>query len=235
MLAAAICVAGCGGATSGVVVLPDPVIRFINVSPNSTGMNMLLNDTLIGNNVPYLGSSASFASIEQGDYDVIVQEKSDLTGETQAIEVRQMNRDQDFIGFACGLVTPPNGELDKRLRCAPNTFNRTRPNGDKARLIVFHAYIGAPGIDTPNLDFQNPGDTPRFQTTDIGFGEGRELTVDAGADTFVARRNGTEFEVTPQKTFTFGGGKIYAAIITGVEDAAGNMAPKIVYIELQTR
>jgi len=227
--------AGCGGTGAGTVVLPNPVVRFINASPNSAGMDMFLNETQVGNNVPYLGSNASFVSIEQGDYDVIVQESSDTTGETQAIEVRQLNRDQDFIAIACGLVTPPNLEFDKRLRCAPLPFNRTRPNGDKARLIVFHAYVGANGFESPNIDFQNPGDTPRFQVTDIPFGEARELIVDAGSDTLVARFAGSEFEITPQNTFTFGGGKIYAAIVSGIEGETGASAPKIVYVELQTR
>lgn len=235
VLTAAFTVAGCGGAGTQVVTLPDPVIRFINASPNSAGMDMFLNDTQIGSNVPYLGSNASFAAIEQGDYDVIVQETSDSTGETQAIEVRQMNRNEDYLGFACGLVTPPNAEFEKRLRCAPNTFNRTRPNGDKARLIIFNGYIGAVGTDSPSIDFQEPGDTPRFQATDIPFGEGRELIVDAAALTLVARRNGTELELTPQNTFTFGGGKIYAAVVSGIEGETGAQAPKITYVELQTR
>jgi hypothetical protein len=235
VLATAVSVAGCGGSTNSVVVLPDPVVRFINASPNSAGMDMFANDVQVANNVPYLGSNPTFVSTEQGDYDIKVQETSDPTGETQAIEVKQMNRDQDFLAFSCGLVTPPNTEFDKRLRCSMNTFNRTRPNGDKARLIVFNAYVAAPGLDTPSIDFQNPGDTPRFSAGDIPFGEGRELTVDAGPDTFVARRNGTELEIVPQNTFTFGGGKIYAAVVTGIEDSVGATAPKIVYIELQTR
>lgn len=223
----------CGGSQSGVVTLPDPVIRFINASPNSTALDMSVNDTQIANNVPYLGSSATFASVLQADYDVSVQE--DGNPETQAIEVAQLNRNQDYVAVATGLVTPPNTEFDKRLRCTPAPFNRTRPNGDKARLLVFNAYNRSFGNDTPTIDFQNPGDTPQFQIQDIPFGEGRELIVDATALTFVARRNGTEFEITPQNTFTFGGGKIYAAIVSGIEDETGAQAPKITYIELQSR
>lgn len=234
-MAVGVVAAGCGGSSGGIIVLPDPVVRFINASPNSAGMDMFLNDTQVGNNVPYLGSSSNFVGVQQGDYDVMVQESSDTTGETQAIEVRQMNRDQDFLAISCGLVTPPNTEFDKRLRCAPFAFNRTRPNGDKARLLVFHAYNRSVGNETPNIDFQNPGDTPRFVVTDIPFGEARELIVDAKLDTFVARFSGSELEITPQNNFTFEGGKIYAAIITGVEDAAGATAPKIVYVEIQSR
>ena len=36
----------------------------------------------------------------------------------------------------------------------------------------------------------------------------------------MARRNGAEFEITPQVTFTFGPGKIYVAIVGGTEDTA---------------
>lgn len=228
-----IAVSGCGGAQSGVVVLPDPVIRFINASPNSTALDFAVNDTQIGNNVPYLGSSPTFVSVEQGDYDLMVQEDADP--ETQALEVSQLNRNQDYISVAIGLVTPPNGEFDKRLRATAAPFNRIRPNGDKARLLVFNAYNRSLGNENPSIDFQNPGDTPTFVINDIPFGEGRELIVDATTQVFVARRNGTEFELTPQNTFTFQGGKIYAAIVSGIEDAAGAQAPKITYVELQTR
>jgi hypothetical protein len=224
---------GCAGSTTGSVTTPNPVVRFINASPNSVGLDLILNDTTIGSNVPYMGSSATFASVEQGDYDVTVQENADPS--TAAIETHQLNRDQDFLAVAVGLVTPPNTDLDKRLRCTPFSFNRARPNGDKARLIVIHAYNRSVGNTTTNIDFQNPGDTPRFKVSDIPFGEGRELVVDAGTDTFVARRGNSELELTPQTTFTFVGGKIYAAVVSGVEDEAGSQAPQIKFIELQTR
>jgi hypothetical protein len=224
----------CGGGGTNSIELPNPVIRFVNASPNSVAMSALANDVTIGSAVPYLGSSASFLRLDAGDYDILCQEDGDP--ETQAVEFRTMNRDQDFLAVSTGLVTPPNTELDKRMVCTPFTFNRVRPNGDKAKLIVVNALNRGFGDSNVPIDFQNPGDTPRFRLPNLAFAAaGQELIVDAGSDTLVARRAGSELEVTPQKTFTFEGGKIYLALVSGIEGEVGVKAPIITYIELQSR
>lgn len=226
-------VLGCGGGGSSVSEVPDPVMRFINASPNSTALDAFANEIQLGNNVPYLGSSANFLSMEPGEYDIISQE--DANPETQTIETFTTVKDTSLLAVAYGLVTPPNDEFDKRLRVATFSFDRNRPNGDQARLIVVHAYNAAFENFTPQVDFRNPGDNPQINLPAIDFGANRTVLVDAGPQTFVARRTGTEAEVTPQKTFTFQGGKIYAAIISGVEDAVGTQSPQINYIELQVK
>ncbi|MEQ1822652.1 MAG: hypothetical protein ABL949_09085 [Fimbriimonadaceae bacterium] len=227
-------VLACGGGGSNNTTTPNPVVRFINGSPNSVALSALANDVAIGTSVPYLGSAPNFVTVEAGDYDFLVQE--DGAPETQAVEFKSLNRDQDLLAVAVGLVTPPNTELEKRMICTPFTFNRIKPNGDKSKLIVVNGLNRGLGDFNVSIDFQNPGDTPRFRLANIAFaGAGQELIVDAGSDTFVARRTGSELEVTPQKTFTFEGGKIYLALVSGVEGQTGAQAPKITYIELQSR
>lgn len=228
---------GCGGSTNNPGLAPDPFIGFINASANSTALDAMVNDAQVGNNVPYLGVSPvsggvlTFTSVEPGEYDLSIQENANP--ETQAIEVGNLARDKSYVLFACGLVVPPGTELDKRLRPVLFEFDRARPNGDKARLVIVHAYNRAEGFETPAIDFRNPGDNPTVNETNLGFATARQILIDAGPQTFVARGTGTEFEVTPQETFTFVGGKIYAAIVSGTEGAT--RAPKITFVEIQTK
>ena len=229
---AGVLLTGCGGGGANVASIPDPVVRFINAAPGSTALDFRLNESVVGNNVPYKGSTQTFATFESGDYDVSVQE--DANPETQAIETLLLLRETNQLVVATGLVTPPNEELEKRLRLTDIQFDRRAPNGDRARLIVVHGYVRAAGLDTPNIDFQEPGDNPRFVVRNINFGNAQQLELDAGSQTLVARRSGSEGEVTPRVTFNFGAGKIYAAIVSGIEDSAAT-PPQITFIELQTR
>jgi len=230
---------GCGGAGTNVTVAPDPLVTFINASSNSVGIDAMLNETTLATNIPFqafspkAGNVATFSAFEQGEYDVTVQENGNP--ESQAVEVGKLDRNGGYLLFAVGLVTPPNAELEKRLRPVLLQIDRTKPNGDKAAIFVFNALSRAPGFETPSIDFQNPGDTPVIKETDIAFAGLKGVLVDAGAQTFVARRNGTEFEVTPQTTFTFEGGKAYVALVKGQEGGTGAQAPGITFIEIQTK
>ncbi len=231
---------GCGGSgNTGVTNVPDPAVAFINASPNSTALDVFLNDFQLGKKVGYLSASPlaagvlNFPTYEQNLYDMSVAENADP--ETQAIETATFNKDTSSLVVAIGLVTPPSTELDKRLRPVQIQFDRKQPNGNQARIIVIHAYNRSLGNDNPNLDFQNPGDNPTIKLTNIAFAGAVGQLIDAGAQTFVARRNGSELEVTPQTTFTFGAGKIYAAIISGIEGGTGIQAPQIKFIEIQPK
>lgn len=231
---------GCGGGGSNDVQLaPDPYVGFLNASPNSSALDVMVNEFQLGNNVAYLGASPNaagvltFQSYEPGDYDLSVQENADP--ETQAVEIGSLARDKSYVLVACGLVVPPSDEFDKRLRPLLFEFDRTKPNGDKARIVIVHSYNRAVGLETPAIDFKNPGDNPTINETNIAFASAKQILVDAGVQTFVARRNGAEFDVTPEATFTFVGGKIYAAIVSGTEGAAGVRAPKITFVEIQTK
>ncbi len=240
LFGALVMVFGCGGGGNNTPdVAPDPVVGFINASANSLALDVLLNETQLSNNVAFLGASPSsgavltFNSFEPGDYDLAIQESA--TPETQAIEVGTIALDKSYVIFAAGLVMPPSDEFDKRMRPVLFEFDRTKPNGNKARLLVLHSYNRAVGLETPALDFKSPGDNPTINETNIGFATARQVLIDAGTQKFVARRNGAEFDVTPEATFTFVGGKIYAAIIGGTEGVAGARGPKITFIEVQTK
>lgn len=230
---------GCGGGGNNTTIAPDPLVGFINASTNSVGLDAFLDDIQIGTNVPLYNASPqtagvlNFVSIEPADHDCSVQEATNP--DTQAIEVIPLARDKSYLFVASGLVTPPNTEFDKRMRPVVAEFDRTKPNGDKARLIIVNAYNRDPGFETPNIDFRGPGDNPLFNETDIAPHGTRATLIDAGTQTFVARRNGTEFEITPEVTFDFGGGKIYAAIVGGVESGTGASAPTIKFIEIQSK
>lgn len=238
MLVALAVIFGCGGSSVGTNQPPDPAVAFINTSPDSAALDAFLNSFQLADNVPYLGSAprsgavTTFAVVEPNDYDVIVEPDGDpANGDTQTAV---LNRDTSYLIFAFGLQNA-GAEFEKRLQSATSNFDRSRPNGDKARLIVFHAYNSAPGFETPAIDFRNPGDNPQLNLSNIGYGNGTVALIDSGAQTFVARRNGSEFELTPQVTFTFGAGKIYAAVVSGVEDAVGGSEPKITFLEIQTK
>ena len=231
---------GCGGAGNNNNVAPEPLIGFVNASTTSAAIDAFVNETQLGNNVafrgrsPLAGAVLTFRNFEPGEYDLTVQEDTDPEN-TQAIETTTLERDKSYLFFAVGLVTPPNTEFDKRLRPVVTEFDRTAPNGGKARLIVVHAYDRAEGFETPAIDFQNPGDNPQFKESNIPYAGGRTVLIDAGAQTFVARRNGAEFDLTPPVTFTFDGGKIYVGIISGIEGGTGARAPLITFHEVQPK
>lgn len=236
---ALVIVLGCGGSGNNTTVAPDPLVGFVNASTNSTAIDAWVNDAQIGNDVafrnvsPKAGSVLTFLSFEPGEYDFTVQSSTDV--QTQAIETNVIERDKSYLFVAAGLVTPPNTEDPKRLRPVVAEFDRTAPNGGKARIVIVHAYDRAEGLETPSIDFQNPGDNPLFKETAITYAGGRGALIDAGTQTFVAKRNGAEFDITPEVTFTFESGKIYVAIVAGIEGGTGALAPAITFHEVQPK
>lgn len=221
---------GCGGGSGGgSTSLPDPLVKAINASSDSTALDVVLNETVIANNLGYLQAVAGYSTVAPGDYDVLSME--DGVPETQTAEAFVFSSDRSYLVVASGLASVANPDLEKRLRTTIIQVDRNAPNGNKARLVIFHAYNRAVGLQTPNLDFQNPGNTPQFAVKDIGFAGGSIRDIDSGMQTFVARRSETEFEVTPQVTFDFLPGKIYIAIIAGQEDDL-NHPPAISIIQI---
>lgn len=221
-------VVGCGG-TGGNGSLPNPVIRFINVSPDSVALDVLVDDDTIASAIAYLGSSPDFTSVEPGDRDVVMLENG-TTLELTA-DVHAFAKDKSYLTVALGLENFGTENL-KRLRSLVFEIDRTVPNGNKARLFVVHAYNRAPGFDTPNIDFQTPGDNPLFKIPNMAFGDDATISIDSGVQTLEARRNGTT-AVLATGTFTLEAGKLYAAIVTGIEDAASPQDPRILLVEIQ--
>src|SRR5688500_7486064 len=151
-------VAGCGG--GGASNLPDPTIRVLNASPDSTLLEFLFNDVIHGSPLAYLTSSPTFASYDTQDepfVDVALRENA-TTMELWS-EVVNLQQDKHFLFLAVGLEVFGT-EFEKRLRLLAVDVNRNAPIGNKARVYVAHAYHRATGFQTPNIDFQTPGDNP---------------------------------------------------------------------------
>ena len=235
---------GCGGSGGGSSNLPDPQVRFINASPNNTGIDFLLNDVVEASNIPFNGASPDFQTIDFIDanddgYDISIRpnggEELDRFGQV-------FNRDTDTLIVTLGLHDP-GIEFDKRCQIFSFPVLRTAPTGNRARVYVINGFIRATGFITPNVTFQSvdagdpsPFNNPSVVTRDMTFGTIRNLTVDATSFQFIARRADTDALVQYATTnVVLGSGKIYAAIITGQEGQADpDLQPQITFIELST-
>lgn len=230
-LGAVLFAAGCGGTGTSSVLPPDPELMFFNVSPDSTPISFFLDDLEVKTGQTYLQSPSPFLAVTPGDQDMSIAPSAG--GDTTWGEAVFLERDKSYLIVAFGLENF-GGEPLKRQRIAILQTSRTSPN-NSARLIVLHAYNRSTGFATPTIDFQNPGDNPEYKQEAITFGNRAEIVVASGTYTFVARRTNTENEITPQVTQNFEGGKIYLAVVSGIEDAVGAQAPKITFFEVPTR
>jgi hypothetical protein len=229
---------GCGG-NDGRILANDPTTRFVNASPDATALDFLMepedenNQNLVpgASGLAYLQSTPGFLRTDRGDRAVMVRE-SGTTFEAWS-EIFNFAQDEHYVFVGLGLRNFGT-ETEKRLRIARVVANRSLPSGNKTRLYVVHAYHSEAGFATPAIDFQHPGDNPQVRLDNIGFAEVREIEVDSIAHTFEARRTGTE-TVLAEVTRSLEAGKIYLLLVTGIEGAAGVNAPRLEFIELQTR
>jgi hypothetical protein len=222
---------GCGGGGGGTTDTPrTPAVRAVNASPDSTALDFLLDDRTVGSKLPYLGSAADFANVDAGDYDLIVRENAE--GSDIDNLVVSLTGQRSMVAVAVGLKNFGTENL-KRLRVVPIEVDRSLPNGNKARLIVVNGFSRATGFETPSVDFQD-GENPQFKLEDIEFGRSKAMVIDAGSVNFQARRSDSEL-VYAEGTQTFGPGKIYLAVVAGIEGEAGTKAPRIHYVELRAR
>lgn len=221
--------AGCGGA-GGNNGQPDPTVRFLNASPDSVALEFLLNDNVVETPKAYLESTPNFVAIEPEILDVTLRE----TGTTFEFwsEAINFTPDTDHLIVAIGLENF-NNEFEKRIRITNVNVNRERPIGNKARVYVVHGYLREVGFQTPNIDFQTPGNNPLFKLADISFANSKNIEVDSGTQTYEVRRLNTQ-NILASATVTLDAGKIYVAVFSGVENAAPPQEPKITFIELQS-
>lgn len=223
---------GCGGSGNG-TNLPDPLERFVNVSPDSVPLDFYINDDVKAPSLAYLASSGN-VTVLNGDKDISVRDG----GTTLDAVAFTFQKDKQYLALAVGLENYLT-ETEKRLRLVAFQYDKNPPNGSKARLLVEHAFSRAAGFLTPNIDFQGgPSATydpnnPQFKVADVAFAEA-PTTLEVDSDVpiiFQVRRAGTE-NVYASSTDTFDPGGIYLALATGVEGAAGAQAPSIVYVKL---
>lgn len=218
---------GCGGSSSN-AGLPDPKIRFVNASPDSTSLNFFLNDDVKGANLAFGSANAAFDIVDPELYDINVRENG--TSVDLDTVTRDLKSDTRTLVVSAGLEEF-GIEFSKRLRLTFQDINLTAPNDGKSRLYVYHGFIRQTGFETPNIDFASPGSTPLYELKDISFGGSSMIEVDAGSQTFDVKRNGTD-QVYVSSTLNLESGKIYLVLVSGVQAAVGAQAPSIRAIAL---
>lgn len=237
----AFALAGCGGGTrSGDEALPDPTIKFVNASADSPQLSFSMNDVEKAAALAYLSATAGFMRVPylsdlDGAYDLSCKVPGSLEDADRIANV--LNRDTHYVLSATGLRDPLDGDEEKRLRLALTPVDRVAPTGDKARLYVLHAFSRSPGNETPQLDFQTPGDNPQFIIENIDFGSTRDIVVDSGFQVFEARRADADGENIYASTgITLKSSSIYFVVIGGIEDDPDpSREPTIRFIEMEPK
>lgn len=219
--------AGCGGGGSGGAFFPDPNLHFVNGSPDSTSLDFYINDTLQAAAVlPFTLSPTS--TTPAADDDVSVQE----TGTNVQLDAvtNTFKGNTDTIIATVGLENFGTEYL-KRLRLLIFPTSLVPPTGNTSELIIIQGFNRAAGFTTPNVDFKQPGDNAPNPVQNIAFGTFRTTTINAGTTEYVIQRSGTN-EVYIDQTNTFVAGKIYIALVTGVQGGTGELTPQIKYLPL---
>ncbi len=230
--------AGCGGG-GGTSSGSDPTVYFIDASADAGLIDFLLNGVFKETGIDYLDTSTDFSSIPfisdaSGAYDLVIQENG--TGLDLDAENRVFQRDTDSVVMAIGLRNFAVGEELKRMRSVVMSVDRDAPTGNKARLYVVHAFVREAGQATPQIKFQNAGDTPQFFTGAIDFAGAATLTVDSGTmDWWAKREDATGDVIYAQATVTLDPSSVYVVLVSGIEnDADVNKQPKLTFIKLTT-
>lgn len=227
--AIAIFLSGCAGGGSGTgSTAPDPDVLFFNGVHDSGAYDFLIDDDVLAAALSFVGISPNFFQARPIIQDVTVRESA--TTNVIWAETYEFLRDRNYVISALGIQAYGVEPL-KRARLFRHEVNRELPNGTKSRIYLINGFNRKAGFLTTAIDFQNPGNNPQVALRDVPFGGSEGTLIDATTHTFEVRRTATE-TVYVTRTFTFGGGKIYAVFVLGVEEGVGNAAPRIEIIEL---
>lgn len=208
----------CGGGGGGSA--DNPVIMFVNSSADANGLDFKMNDTVEASNLSFLATTPDFEEFEFKGADVDGWDVSlhlnvdDTEIDRQAII---FPTNSDTLVIAHGIKNFAVGEEIKRLRFTPISANRLQPNGNKARLIIFHGFERSLGNTTPAVEFRNPTETPLNNTGSINPGASATLLVDSGSQDWEIRRAGAS-GVFATKTQILQSGKVYLVLLSGIED-----------------
>ncbi len=225
---------GCGGGGGGSSTKPARV-AYVNASPDAGNLDFLLDSDTKASAVSF-GTATAFANVKPADYDASIL----ATGNPEILwsEAKTFTANSDNLVVAVGLANPDTSqdtEQDKRILFTFAGIDRSVPTGNRARLIIVHAFVRQVGFGTPAIDFKGPGDNPVVgaDSANIAFGGTRTIVVDSGAQTFQIRQNGTD-QVFMEGTFTLAPSSVYLALVSGFEGTAGATAPAIRLIPLPT-
>ncbi len=228
---------GCGGSSGG-VGLRDPELFFVNAIPDSPAVVFTLNDEVRGGPFDYLGASTQFISVpflraEDDAYDAAVglPDGSDVFDS----EARLFEFETSSIIIAIGQRSTRIGEEDKRVQLKFLDVPRDIPVGNRARLLIVHAFNRAPGAQTPSVIFQSPGDNPQYRTSDIAYGSTADITVDSGVQDFVVKRSDGD-AIYASVRATLDPGTNYLTVVSGIEgDVIDGRRPRVTFIKVPPR
>lgn len=227
---------GCGGESDG-NTLPDPKVFFVNGSADSISLGFFLNETIEGPALNNLSASPDFREVEfieeaEEAYDIAIGEPD--ASNIYDNEFRVLQRDSNTVVAAIGQKTFPIGDEEKRLQNLIFEVDRTAPGPGSVRLIIVQGFNRGPGIQTPAVDFQNPGENPLYEVRNLNFGATSTLDLDAGLQTFVIQRSDGQASYASVTQNLASG--IYIALVSGVEDDPDPLRrPKITFIPVPAK
>lgn len=236
----ALALVGCGGGGGGGSSNTDARVTYVNASPDSSTLDFALDGTVKASAVPY-GTATAFTTTKPQDDDVSLR----ATGNSTDLwsESHTFGTDSDNVVVGIGLQNPPTDgsetpsapELEKRLVLAYTSINRTAPVGNRARIVVVNGFVRQAGDPTPSVDFRNPEDPPTTNATGLAFGGSTSLDLDSGTANYEVRQTGTDQVFVASTPLTLAPGKVYIALISGLEGATDATAPAIHLIPITTR
>ncbi len=235
-VAVTLTLSGCGGGGGGGVSKKDPLVYFVNASSDSNPVDFSMNDVVGASSFPFLKSSPDFISYPfiddtQNGYDVSVRDSATLN-EYDRASITFVQDSSNVVAIS-GLVNPAAGDQLKTLRLTTFGIDRTQPNGNKSRFLIFNAFQRKAGQMTPSIIFQTPGTNVQFASPAISSGSTTTLTVDSGTYNWIAKRSDGEAIYATANAQVAASGAIYLVIIGGAEAATGTSAPSITFIPIK--
>lgn len=233
----AFALSGCGGGGGGGTTNEDPEVLLVNLSADAGQLRLLIDDDVAANNVGYLKRASDYFSFPIKE-DAADAHDVSLTSPNGADEydVQAFQFGQNFSNLvvAFGIKNFSPGDELKRLRFRIVEASREAPIGNRARLLVFHGFNRSAGLNTPTVDFQNPGDNPLFKLDDVAYSENKDLTVDSGPSDWVMKRGDGE-AIYARTSVNLAPGAWYIVALTGIEgDPDPAKRPKITFVRLPT-
>lgn len=261
-LTALIILAGCGGGgdsrSSG---LPDPEIRFLNITlppvgstpGTDPGLDIVLSsqnnpEAVRRNGILFGEMSPNFQEIDfieesDGAYDTSIRKSGQIGEFDREYSPFQKNTDTLIMGMG---LQDSGGENRKRARVLFVQIDRKAPTGN-CRIYFLNAFLRSPGLDTPsvtlqNIDLGDPNsiENPSFKIQNVEYAALKSESLPPGPLTLIVRRNfdaGSGALVEYARTnFNFEAGKVYFAVITGQEaNPIAAWQPSIKIYEMPTQ
>lgn len=215
---------GCGGSGDSEGT-PDPKIRTLNLSPDST-LDFTINGDVKSEDVTYLSDAFKSVTREPKSYDFGIRAAGstvDLVNEGYTIQ-----SGGNYVYAAVGLQTFGD-DNSQRLRGTLIGYDRRSPGEAKTRVIAVNAEIPESGTEPSPVVFEAPGESPAFTFGSVAFGASASQVLDSGPQTIEVRADGAEGTIS-SATVTLLPGRTYIAAYSGKSGGTGNQAPAIRFL-----